>query len=324
MGPLNANIVWRLLPLYLCAGCSDPDEDKPDRTDTGGTPEVFVQVVVGDYHGCALTDRHRVQCWHPGDPSVDYGQADPPDEEFSILAAGFLQTCGLTMSGDLRCWGIEDGGMYDFGQTVNVSGPFERVSSGILETCVIDSAHVVSCWGTDPNPGAPGPRPDIPATQVSVNGFGCLLTEDEAIVCWGEDELGALDAPSGPFAAISAGETHACALDTAGVATCWGDTVVGPVSIESPVDVWFTQLAAGSQATCGLTQERAILCWGGDESTNELDISGHEPEGVFTDVALGRDLACGVRDDGGVLCWGGPFGIRSDFPPIDDPLFASE
>jgi hypothetical protein len=214
--------------------------------------------------------------------------------------------------------------MYDFGQTVNVSGPFERVSSGILETCVIDSAHVVSCWGTDPNPGAPGPRPDIPATQVSVNGFGCLLTEEETIVCWGEDELGELDAPSGAFASVSTGERHACALDATGAAACWGESEVG-WAIEPPVAARFTKVAAGTEATCGLTDEGAIRCWGGDsDSVDWLDIAGYEPDGTFTDVALGRDLACGVRDDGGVLCWGGPFGTPSDFPPIDDPLFPSE
>jgi hypothetical protein len=135
-------LIGRLLPVVLLPACtarSGDALDLPDSSehsgdtgeapiDTGNLPihpgspvERFVQVVVGDYHGCALTDRHRVQCWEPGDPMVDFGQADPPDELFSSLSAAGEQTCGLTLDGDLLCWGVDDGGGYDFGHPPSVT-----------------------------------------------------------------------------------------------------------------------------------------------------------------------------------------------------------
>jgi hypothetical protein len=181
--------------------------------------------------------------------------------------------------------------------------------------------HEVQCWGADPYPGATVRRPELPAIQVSVNGVGCLLTEDQHVTCWGNDETGALNTPLDAFASVASGQRHACVLDAEGKASCWGEN--GLYTIVPPADISFTRLVAGDEATCGLMIDAGLRCWGATRDWDwYLYIAGFEPEGIYTDVALGRDLACAVRDDGGVLC--GPFGISSDYPPVDDPLFADE
>jgi hypothetical protein len=299
-----------LFSSLLGTGCSPAAAPK--------SSESFIQVVVGDFHGCALTDSHRVQCWHPLNTDDDFGQADPPDLEYSFLAAGRYQTCGLTVSGDLECWGASD-----YGQTVNASGPFSQVATGEYETCVIGTADDVQCWGTPPDPfGDSWPRPDIGAVRLSLNTFGCLIGEAGELACWGTTVLEALTAPAGGFSSVAAGQSHACALDVDGTPTCWGALSYGD-TIEPPLGARYAEVAAGNGTTCGLTSDGTIECWGGDSDyTHVLQISGYEPEGTFINVALGWDLACGVREDGGVVCWGN--GAYWDFPTADNPGYADE
>jgi hypothetical protein len=118
MGKLRWNAAVALCNAVTlgCVDLSGPKGDShgvsEDTGDASAMPEVFTQVVVGDYHGCALTNRNRVQCWHPNSRELDFGQADPPDEEFISLAADGAQTCGLTVSGDLECWGVRGDSYY--------------------------------------------------------------------------------------------------------------------------------------------------------------------------------------------------------------------
>jgi hypothetical protein len=256
---------------------------------------------------------------------IDFGQADPPDLEFSSLAAGRYQTCGLTVGGDLECWGVPEGdGFPDYGQTVSEPGPFSQITTGDYETCAIGIAADVQCWGTPDPFGRSWPRPDIGATQLSLNTFGCLIDEGGELACWGSTVLEALTAPAGVFSSVAAGQFHACALDVDGTPTCWGALSYGD-TIEPPLGARYAEVAAGNGATCGLTSDGTIQCWGGDSDyTHVLQISGYEPEGTFINVALGPDVACGVRDDGGLICWGRPDGLTWDFPTPDDPAYADE
>jgi hypothetical protein len=312
-------LLFALLP-----GCAGPGPGVEETGETEDDPGAFVEVAVGYAHACARTDRGNVYCWGPFADYEDFGQADPPDAKFSAIAASTVRTCGLTLAGDLECWGIHDGSPdMDYGQTVSAPGPFTLVTTGLYETCVIGEAHEVSCWGADPNPGATVTRPEVPALDVSVRGGGALLDESGNIACWGISEYGELDAPSGAFSSVFTGDFHACALDGDGAAVCWGEGGFG--YIQPPPDVRFRTLAAGWQATCGITQKGALMCWGGNmDSDHALHIAGFEPEGVFIDVSLGRDMACAVREDGAVMCWGLSMELgMSSLPPVDDPAYAS-
>ena len=59
--------------------------------------------------------------------------------------------------------------------------------------------------------------------DVSAGGkHSCGLSTDGTITCWGNDDDGQANAPSGSFKAVSVGEEHSCGLSTGGTITCWG------------------------------------------------------------------------------------------------------
>jgi hypothetical protein len=65
---------------------------------------------------------------------------------------------------------------------------------------------------------------------------------------------------------------------------------------------------ADTFATCGLTTDGAIQCWGTASGDNDTG----PPEGTFVSMAIARDPgdwrddqhACGIHDDGTIECWG--------------------
>ncbi|MXW57080.1 MAG: hypothetical protein F4Z70_00695, partial [Acidimicrobiia bacterium] len=60
-------------------------------------------------------------------------------------------------------------------------------------------------------------------TSVSVGkAHTCAVRIDQAIVCWGSNDDGQLDAPEGQYTAIAAGGSHTCALRTDQTINCWG------------------------------------------------------------------------------------------------------
>ncbi len=96
-------------------------DDEPPKyvsaVDVGGP---VTQVAAGSYHTCALLESGNVRCWGNGDyGQLGYGNTQEiGDDELpsqvgyvqlggavSQLTAGFLHTCALLQSGDVRCWG---------------------------------------------------------------------------------------------------------------------------------------------------------------------------------------------------------------------------
>ncbi len=61
----------------------------------------------------------------------------------------------------------------------------------------------------------------------------------------------------------------------------------------------FVSVSAGSYHTCGLREDRSILCWGQDWYGMATP-----PSGSFESVTAGYDFTCGLRTDGFVECWG--------------------
>lgn len=105
--------------------------------------------------------------------------------------------------------------------------------------------------------------------------------------------------PSGPAVrSISAGGTHACALDDAGHASCWGHLLEAGEANGSDT---FRAVSAGAQHTCAVRTTGAIACWG-----EKIYGSPRPPDGSFLDVEIGDDFGCGLRVDQTLACWGPP------------------
>jgi alpha-tubulin suppressor-like RCC1 family protein len=130
---------------------------------------------------------------------------------------------------------------------------------------------------------------------------------------------------------ISAGESHSCALQTAGTVSCWGNNSVGqlgdgttvnkstPTPTLVPILIFgltpmtgVVAITAGDNHNCALKTDGTVRCWGwnaygqlGDGSTtNSLTpklVSGLT--GVAA-IAAGARHTCALKTDGTVSCWG--------------------
>lgn len=129
---------------------------------------------------------------------------------------------------------------------------------------------------------------------------------------------------SSGVAALSAGDSHACAQNTAGALECWGyndsgqlgdgteHKRPGPAAVQGlsgPV----SQVSAGNLHTCAVTAAGAALCWGyngdgelGDGTTTDrrtpTPVSGLG-SGV-TAISAGTFHTCALTTAGAVSCWG--------------------
>ncbi|MFO7892403.1 MAG: Ig-like domain-containing protein [Longimicrobiales bacterium] len=123
-----------------------------------------------------------------------------------------------------------------------------------------------------------------------------------------------------PGEAITAGQSHTCALAPSGQAYCWGRNDRGQVGDGSfadaitPVSVTgghrFRQLAAGYEFTCGVTFQNRVYCWGANDLAQLGDgtyTDSNSPVHVMsraTAVSGGYGHACALTDIGSTYCWG--------------------
>ena len=140
-------------------------------------------------------------------------------------------------------------------------------------------------------------RQPVLVTQVTTGTFhACVRKADGAITCWGNDDDGQLNAPTGSFIQINAGDFHTCAVRMDGVVLCWGNNGSNRAT---PPPGWFVQVDAGSTHTCGLQVDGSLACWGNNDE-GQLNF----PPGSYSQVSVGNSFSCGVKTDGSLVCWG--------------------
>ena len=156
----------------------------------------FKQVTAGGYHTCGLKPDGSVQCWGSdevlfecyewGCTYVHGGQASPPATHFKQISAGLYHTCGVTLDGNVDCWGYNP-----HGETADrAGGNWLEVSAGEGHTCALRSDGVADCWGDNDN-GRATDRTG-PFTHLSAGGsHNCAIRQtDGKVECWGGNAYG--------------------------------------------------------------------------------------------------------------------------------------
>ena len=198
--------------------------------------------------------------------------SQPGSEAAGGLDAGWNHTCALLASYDVRCWGFGGNGELGYANTSTI--------------------------GDDDVPGLAGPvnlGPGRTAVAIAAGRHhSCAVLENGRVLCWGfggdgrlgygntssigDDETPGSVAPvdlGGPATAITAGESHTCALLQDQTVRCWGFGGDGRLgygntsSIEAaasaaPVSLGGSAMAvsAGDYHTCALLVGGNVRCWG--------------------------------------------------------------
>lgn len=180
------------------------------------------------------------------------------------------------------------------------------------------------------------------ATQLAVGGYHtCAVTASGGVQCWGWNRYGQLgtgttaDSPvaidvaglGSGVVAVTAGDTHSCALMSGGGVKCWGDNFQGQLGNGTlggslyAVDVvglsGAIAIAAGNVHTCALTGAGGVKCWGNNyygqlgnggigSGATVVDVTGLT-SGVVA-IAAGYHHMCALTASGGMKCWGANYG----------------
>lgn len=320
------------------------------RADAAPAPEAnlvnVTQVTTGYGHACALLTNRQVRCWGSnlygqlGNGGLGSQQAravavlNPlgtgPLTGVVEVRAGGNHTCARLTSGQVRCWGYNLYGQLGDDTTderelpVVVKSPsgsgaltgVTGLATGGNHTCARVTGNQVRCWGSNGDRQL-GDGTDmgtsLPVTVVSTSGSGALTGVTQLV----------------------AGGAHTCARVGGGQVRCWGYNDKGqlgnggtddqgvpqtvlPVSGDGAL-TGVTQLAAGSQHTCGVIgATKQVRCWGNGgtyQLGNGQALTVHRPVvvkaatgngalGQVTQVAAGWDHTCARLTSGQVRCWG--------------------
>ena len=243
--------------------------------DVAGLSSGVVEVSAGEEHTCAVTAASSIKCWGAngifgllGDAKASGAlSAVPVDTNRArgktvAVSAGGSHSCALKTDGDIACWGDNTTGQLGRG----IENP-EGATSGVLEVAVGGSGQFY-------------------------NSFTCTLNTSGGVKCWGVNDIGQLgdfttsDRAEPDYVylleegvtAISAGESHTCALTTSGGIKCWGDNAAGQLGdgkasgkfSNKPVDVLglssgVSTVSAGVNHTCAVLESGGIKCWGSNQ-----------------------------------------------------------
>jgi alpha-tubulin suppressor-like RCC1 family protein len=248
-------------------------------------------------------------------------------KNFAKIAAGRFHTCGLLANGEVWCWGLNTGGQLGAatpsasldmsGVPVKVGGNtlFKDITGGDFHTCGIGTDDGVWCWGSNETLVL-----GVQTVNETCDGGVCSRTPVRA--------GGALT-----FTRVDAGSAHNCAIDSSGLARCWGVNAAGELGTSNYSQVRhdantvsgdhiFTRIASGTRFSCALDNLGAMSCWGlateGQLATSAFQscssglnnfqcsptpVAANTPV-RFSRIEMGASFGCGMSTGNALVCWG--------------------
>ncbi len=279
----------------------------------------------------------------------------------------------------LWCWGKNDSGQLGIGSLTSGFEPtkilyasWETISAGTNHSCAVKDDGTLWCWGNNDKSqlGDGGTTEGNITKQIGTetswtsislgNQFSCgiraISDSDQQLYCWGQNNLGQLGlgtntpkealqtevASATPWKAISAGDSHACAIKQDQSLWCWGNAsqgqlAISPITIDAdplnqfvstptqvePVSKWLS-VSAGNGHTCsikvepdpedpdGIEEIHTLWCWG-KNTVGQLGVgtTSHlvtptkiDHDNDWISVSTGNQHTCAVDSDYIGYCWG--------------------
>jgi hypothetical protein len=197
-------------------------------------------------------------------------------------------TCLITTAGDGMCDGA------GACAPAAPAGSWATVSEGLAFGCGVDAVRRAWCWGTSDFGALGQGLPPAPGRR--------LLLQPPAYTPQTQLPLPALVVSAPPFASITAGFEHACALTPAGAAHCWGAPRRAPAA-RPPRAADSLPRAAGLNDAGQLDDGTQ-----GDAGTPVAVLTAGAPA-AWSKIAAGAKHTCAIsadaaRQPGSVWCWG--------------------
>lgn len=285
----------------------------------------WLNVAANGDHSCAVKDDKSLWCWGSnrlgqlGNSTTTSESSPVPvvaDSNWIDLSLGSDHSCAIRDNGSLWCWGNNSQSQLGDDSTVNSNIPkqigtdsnWSHISLGDQFSCGIQTIQ------TD-----------------------TTTTSSQTLWCWGKNDLAQLghDIPNNKpapsqvdgaidWAAISSGDSHACATNNTNHLYCWGNNSYGQLgqgdtlaetipALIGATSNWLG-ISVGGNHTCAIQDDDSLWCWG-NNSAGQLGIgtTSHQPnpqlishidELGWHSVSSGKDHTCAIDSEFIGHCWG--------------------
>lgn len=286
---------------------------------------------------CGLTAAGEVWCWGAG-VTAAFSWSDgtssftpvrvPGSIAFNTISVGEAANCALTAGGTAYCWTRYDHWTLGAGMIPGAIPGSYRFQSLTGGSCGLTTDGLAMCFQTPSfTPVDVGGGRRFTAFNVHLRSpwadlQACGVSDGETW-CWISGNAPAAVSHSGGLAGVNRGSAHACGLDAAGGARCWGVNTHGQLGDGSYDDRSqatavqgahaFSSLSAGGHHTCALDPSDQAWCWGGNprgELGDGHPIASPVPVEVtgghtFAAIVAGDGHhACALKENGEAWCWG--------------------
>ena len=268
----------------------------------------------GEFVTCIFDTSGAIRCAgqnHLEQTSVPQDSMNWDYRDWRSMDIGFSHGCGLSLSGDLRCWGANHDGR---GTPAVDENDFDRlwshVTTGFAHTCALTTAGVPFCFGANYDgqcdvPLNPETNERYRFKSIDAGGFHtCGITVDDHLVCFGRSgPLRPTVDHANRYLSVAAGREHTCALEESGALRCWSRTGFMPVPRSadgSPLTDW-QSVSVGRVHTCGIRAGGVLTCFGAN-ADGQLDLIHSSSR--FITVSAGGYHTCAVDDVYRVHCVG--------------------